>query len=142
MALVQLESIETGFHNSYGHAATKGKKRRSAPCFAKMEKEHLKKRGDTFMFQKGQVFVVGWIEKKRQKTCYDCFNNHQSNMALHLMFLPRDSRIREGLTSLTVTMFYEWSTIGHNDKTLTALPFLYYLRFGCCQFIYFDERIC
>ena len=89
MALVQLESIETGFHNSYGQLQS-AKKEGSAPCFAKTKIKHLKKSGDTFMFQKGQVFVVAWIEKKRQKTCCDCFNNHQSNMALHLMFLPQD----------------------------------------------------
>ena len=48
--------------------ATKGKiGEENAPCFAKTKKEHLKKSGDTVMFQKGQVSVVAWMEKKGRK---------------------------------------------------------------------------
>ena len=48
--------------------ATKSKKgEENAPCFAKTKKEHLKKSGDTVMFQKGQVSVVAWMEKKGRK---------------------------------------------------------------------------
>ena len=48
--------------------ATKDKKRKeNAPCFAKTKKEHLKKSGHTVTFQKGQVSVVAWMEKKGRK---------------------------------------------------------------------------
>ena len=48
--------------------AIKDKKgKENALCFAKTKKEHLKKSGHTVMFQKGQVSVVAWIEKKGRK---------------------------------------------------------------------------
>ena len=66
MAVVQLQFIERA--STVVTASYKGQKgEENTPCFAKTKKEHLKESRDTFMFQKGQVFVVPWIEKKGRK---------------------------------------------------------------------------
>ena len=129
--------------------ATKGKKgEENAPCFAKTKKEHLKKSGDTVMFQKGQVSVVAWMKKKGRKpvviastitspTSPSVTVSRRKMMALQWMFLAQDqsrstttTRIWEGLT---IAMFYKWSILSQDGQDTGGFTFLIFsFGFGFC----------